>query len=204
MISRIDLRATLQRSSDRAELQTYLQQLVGQPFLFLQFSYGDELTLHFGRLGQSSSTSSSSLARLSKGSYIIGARASSWFVTAQMSPYLLVARSQPASRAQKHFTQVTPEQLEASEFLRPGKRIVAVNTSTLGTRTRSAYAFGLSVLLEDDAALSILPSATSKRHHRKHEVADWEIFTPYERYFAVGPGARWSYLPSRTASQTSA
>jgi hypothetical protein len=28
-------------------------------------------------------------------------------------------------------------------------------------------------------------------------VADWELFTPYDRYLKVGPGPKWEYTPSK-------
>jgi len=65
MISFVDLRATRERSADYLELRAYLQQLVGQPFLFLRFSYGDELTLH---VGQPTQYRSSRLTHLARGS----------------------------------------------------------------------------------------------------------------------------------------
>lgn len=201
MISSVDLRGTRERSSNADELRAYLQQLVGQPFLWIRFSYGDELTLHFGQPRQ---YRSSRLARLTKGSYIIGARASSWFLRTNVPPTVIVGTSRPTSFTAKNLKPLTPEQTERSEFLTPGSRILAVDAINLGTGTGPAYGFGLSVLLEDSASLMVLPPATTKRNHGRQRVADWEVFTPYERYLAVGPRLCWSYLSSRTLAGASA
>ena len=201
MIASVDLRATREQSSNHLELRAYLQQLVGQPFLLIRFSYGDELTLHFGQPRQ---YRSSKLAHLTKGSYIIGARASSWFLRTDSPPTVVIGTARPASFASKHLRPLTYEQVEESVLLRAGARVVGVDAIMLGTGRRSAYGFGLSALLEDGASLLVLPPPIVKRNSRSGHVADWEIFTPYERYFSVGPGLRWSYLTSRASKEASA
>src|SRR5262249_12124170 len=51
MVGTVDLQSTCESTSeDVSGLWTYLQQIVGQPFLFFRQSYGDELTLHLGTL----------------------------------------------------------------------------------------------------------------------------------------------------------
>jgi hypothetical protein len=100
------------------------------------------------------------------------------------------------SRNGKDLKLLTPVVLEESECLSPGARIVAIDAVILGTR-RLAYGFGLSVLLEDGSSILIEPPPPVKSNGRSRQIADWELFTPHERYFRVGPGLRWSYLPSR-------
>jgi hypothetical protein len=63
--------------------------------------------------------------------------------------------------------------------------------------------FGLLLGLSDRSTLVILPPPPSEPHagdgtddEDDVEVADWELFTPHDRYLRVGPGARWSYLDS--------
>jgi hypothetical protein len=201
MISGINLLATRERSSDRLELRAYLQQLVGQPLLFLRFSYGDELTLHFGH---PTHYASSKLAHMTKGSYVIGARASFWYLRTHMPPAIIAGESRPVSQAPRYRKQLTPEQVERADILKKDVRIVGVDAIILGTVTRSAYGFGLSLLLEDDASLLILPARRRGQNSRQRPVSDWEVFTPYGRYLSVGPGLRWSYLSSRTAAEASA
>jgi hypothetical protein len=201
LIAVVDFRAARRRSSDHCELRAYLQQLVGQPFLLIRFSYGDEFTLH---LGQPREYRSSKLSHLTKGSYVIGARASSWFLKAHRPPSVIIGTAQPMSKAAKHLKPLKPELLEASKLLRLGARIVCVDAITLGTGRRSAYGFGLSVLFEDETSLLILPSPTPRQRQRSSQIADWEVFTPYDRYCRVGPGLHWSYLPSRASNDGNA
>jgi hypothetical protein len=141
---------------------------------------------------------------LTKGSYIVGARASSWFLRIHSPPTVVIGTARPMSFASKHLRPLTHDQVEGSELLRPGARVVCVDAIMLGTGRGSAYGFGLSALLEDGASLLILPSPILKRNPRSDHVADWEVFTPYERYFSVGPGLRWSYLTSRASNEASA
>lgn len=200
MISMVNLNTTRERSSDALELRAYLQQLVGQPLLFIRFSYGDELTLHFG---QPLKYKSSKLANLSRGSYIIGARASFWLLRTHV-PAAVVIGTSSASRLWSKHKSLTPEDVEESDFLRPGTRIVTADPFALTTGTRSPYGFGLSLLLEHGASLLVIPSRPSRRNHRRHRVADWEVFTPYDRYLAAGPGLFWSYRLSRTVDPKNA
>jgi hypothetical protein len=200
MIASVDLRATRPQSSDHLGLRAYLQQLVGQPFLSFRFSYGDELTLHFG---EPRKYTTPTLTHLTKGSYIIGARASSWFLTTRSPPTVIIGTAQPVSSRTNHIRPLTKEQVETSELVESGTRIVAVDAVTLGTAKRSAYGFGLSLLLADGSSILLLPPPMLKRILRSQQIADWEIFTPYDRYLSVGPGLRWCYLASRTAKKAS-
>lgn len=195
MIASADLRATLERSSDHRPLRAYLQQLVGQPFLLLRFSYGDELTFHLGRPRE---YRSSKLAHLTKGEYIIGARTSSWFLKAGLTSTVIIGTARPIAVASKDLTPLTPEHVETTDLLRAGSRVICAEVIKVGTRARSAYGFGLLLLLEEGASLWIRPSPSLKRRTRPPEIADWEIFTPYDRYLSVGPGLHWSYMPSRS------
>lgn len=200
MIALLDFRATLECSSDHTRLRTCLQQLLGQPFLLMRLSYGDEVTLHFGQPGR---YRSSKLAHLTKGSYVIGARASSWFLKTDEPPTVLMGTARPMSIAAKNFKRLTPEQVETSNALRVGARIVCTEAIQLETK-ESTYGFGFSAALEDGASLLIVPPRAPKKRARGNDVADWEVFTPHDRYLTVGPGLRWSYLPSRAADEQGA
>jgi hypothetical protein len=202
VIASIDLRKTRRRSSDHVALRGYLQQLVGQPFLFVRFSYGDEIVLHFG---QARPYPSPKLRHLTKGSYLIAARASSWFLTTQARPTVVVGSAEPVSLESKQLKLLTPEQLEKSKLLTAGARILVADAIQLRSGRRPAYGFGFSAVLEDGSSFLIRPplgpAAGSKTGGRSREVADWEVFTPHERYLRVGPGVQWSYLASRSAGK---
>src|SRR5436305_1312348 len=87
MLGAIDLQTVQQKSTDPVALQMVLQQLIGQPFLQLRFSYGDELNLHFG---QPREYSSPKMKHLIKGSYILGTRASNWHLRPSAPPMLII------------------------------------------------------------------------------------------------------------------
>jgi hypothetical protein len=122
----------------------------------------------------------------------------------QSPPTVVLGTSRSASSWSKHLKPLIPEQVETAQLLRPGARVSAVYAVPVETGRLSAYGFGLSALLEDEASVVILPSRAPRQRPRRDQIADWEVFTPYERYLKVGPGLRWSYLPSRTPSQASA
>ncbi len=70
MTTLIDLDLTPKIESNNLEgLRAYLTQLIGEPFQFVRFSYGDELTLHFGTLKPAKSPK---LKGKVYGSYVLG------------------------------------------------------------------------------------------------------------------------------------
>lgn len=180
-------------------LAVYLQQLLGQPFQFLRFSYGDELTLHLGTLREPRGRSKSSKP---KGSYIIGARASAWFLNAPGQALIYSSATGKAKKAQP-LALISKEDIESSHLVRPGERIVAA-VPYLIRSARKPLGIGLTLVLSDGFSVSILPSMTSRAKSGRVAVADWEVFTPHNRYLRVGPGARWSYLDSTKSSDAPA
>lgn len=88
MLATVDLRGVQTESSDQVLLNAYLQQLIGEPFLHCRFSYGNELTLHFG---QPREPQSKKLKHLVVGSFILGARASDWYLKTTTIPAVYAA-----------------------------------------------------------------------------------------------------------------
>jgi hypothetical protein len=66
-------------------------------------------------------------------------------------PAVIIGTAAPTSVASKHLRRLTIEQVETSEFLRAGAKVVCV---------------------------LILPTPALKRKPRADRVADWEVFTP--------------------------
>lgn len=186
MMISVDLRSIEQNATDAALLQSYLQQLIGQPFLLLRFSYGDELSLHFG---QSIPYPSPKMQHRFKGSYILGTRASQWFMRAgSRTVYVRDLEDVPSSKAA---TPITKAELESSSPFQVGAQIVRARAIP------HAVGFGLEIGFSDGASIWINPGGD-------YEVADWELFTPFERYLRAGPGRSWSYFPSRSSASPSA
>lgn len=192
MLQSIDLTGTQQANADLELLRAYLQQLVNQPFLHFRFSYGDELSLHFGSPRK---YASKRLAHLSKGSYIIAARASNWYLSVTNPPTMIVGRSNMLAAAASTMP-VTKQQLESSTFVQKGARIVAMDAVAVSSATQSRSGYALTILLSDGTSLSIAPDV-DEALGEDDNIADWEIFTPYERRIVAGPGLQWSYSSTK-------
>lgn len=197
MLGTLDLRGVQQDSHEVTALRGYLQQLVGQPFLHARFSYGDELTLHFGEPRESRSKR---LAHRSEGSYIVAARASSWYLKTASGPTVTMAATAAAPNIPNGFVALTTEQIERSELTQPGGRIIVAD-AIFAWPEAAASGFSCSLLFSDGSSLLIVPESEISANAEKavDDVADWEVFTPHDRYLRVGPGASWSYLPSESS-----
>jgi len=97
MIEILDFKSIQESSEDRRELQSLLRQVLGQPFLFFRVSYGDELTVH---LGEARNHSHPKMKGRRKGSYIISARASCWYLRPNLNPRCLSGLRSESRKAQ--------------------------------------------------------------------------------------------------------
>lgn len=187
MIQTINYRGTKMKSEDELLLGAYLQQLVGLPFLQFRFSYGDELSLH---LGKPTKYESPKLRHLRKGSFILGARASNWYAKGSDDAVVLVGRAtSPASMSDK-------AGIEQASHIKKGAKVLSAAINPVRNRKKNV-GFGVSIAFSDGASFSIVPEIASNEMDGGDDVADWQLFTPYERFLRVGPGPKWSYLPSR-------
>jgi hypothetical protein len=203
MLGTVDLRSVQEECVDREGLQARLQQLVGQPFLQFRFSYGDELSLHFG---DPLAYASPKLKGLVKGSYIVGTRASSWRLRSTSPPVIVIGsqdypvREGQSDRPSAPLKAFSVKELEHSDFVHRGARVLFADAIPLHHSEREAFGYGLALVFSDVASLLVVPESAEKPDTAEGGTADWELFTPYERYLRVGPGVRWSYLPSRSPS----
>ena len=188
MFAMIDLRGEQTKSSDQGHLQAHLQQLVGELFLHLRFSYGDELALHFGTARPYGSPRM--MGRV-KGSYILGMRASDWHLKGS-SPSVLVIGTSEAPTA----PLLTKAQLEAANLVRPSAVVVSASVRPVTNPATDSTGYGLSLVLSDGSAFLVTP-ASPFAEPSEFALADWELFTPYERLLRAGPGLEWSYLSTR-------
>jgi hypothetical protein len=193
MLGMIDLKEIQPSSSDLFELQMLLQQLVGQPFLFFKVSYGDELTLHFGPAQVSSNPK---MKRFRRGAYMIGTRASAWLFRPSSQPVLLVGLEEGVTNASTRIKGLDIRQIETGDFVRPGSIVSFVKALPTAT------GFGLLLILSDDSGLHLVPTSGPGEASEGEDIADWEVFTPHERYLRVGPGLHWAYLDSGQSSGT--
>jgi hypothetical protein len=194
MLGTLDVRGVQENSQDIACLRGYLQQLAGEPFLCARFSYGDELILHFGEPRKSRSKK---LSHLVQGSYVVAARASSWYFKTAGGATVTMATNGSQANVPTAFVPLTTEQVEGSQFTQPGARVVAADVAVVGPA--DAAGFTCSLLLSDGSSVLIVPEIESAPDvgEAAQDVADWEVFiTPHNRYLRVGPGPIWSYLAS--------
>ena len=171
----------------------YLQQLANQPFLHFRFSYGDELSLHFG---SPRSYSSPRLKHLSKGSYIIAARASNWFLGVANPPTTIMGTCDNSTKSPSRTNPLSKQQLEASRFVKQGARILAADPILYTSGSHAHSGFALALLLSDGSSFFICPNLDDPIQE-DDDLSDWEVFTPHERCIEVGPGVKWSYVNTR-------
>lgn len=195
MMQSVDLRGVEQKAADPFLLQAYLQQLIGQPFLHFRFSYGDELSLHFGL---PRSYESPKMKHLVKGSYILGTRASRWFLRSEARPTVIFGGKEFEPQDGANLQSLSKKDLETADIMQRGARIVFASSIPFSFPFPGApvFGFGLSLSLSDGASILIAPESVETLSLTE-TIADWELFTPYERLLRVGPGVQWSYLPSR-------
>ncbi len=200
MLLSVDLCGVETKSADFLLLQAYLQQLVGQPFLHFRFSYGDEFSLHFG---QPRPYSTPKLKHLVKGSYILGTRASGWFLRSESPPVVVLGAKELEPHHAPGLKLLSKEALEKSEVVHRGARIVVASAVSFSLPLPGGFpgapgiGYGLSLYLSDGSSIQIAPESVEPLPLAENDIADWELFTPYDRYLRVGPGVWWSYLPSR-------
>lgn len=185
VIAALDYRSTHARTQgDLAGVEHYLRQLVGEPFLFVRETYGDEATFHFGvekeiRLPRGQS--------VVEGTYVLGLRASAWQVKSRTwNSGLSVS---PGNSPHANLKDVSIADLEHRSPITAGARVMEVLAQA------GVGGVELTVLMSDHSALCVRPTR-EQQSAESGTVADWELFTPFNRCLHVGPGISWEYVPS--------
>ena len=163
----------------------YLQQLVGEPFLFFRESYGRELTVH---LGIPKERKSPKLKNRVRGSL--------WMMIA-VEKTTLVLSDPPQQKPAAELKKLSPIDIEKSPLVRPGSQLVWVLPHT----DDLSGGIGLALGFSDQTRFIIRPEPPCSEEATCDdadlaEIADWEMYTPIGRYLRVGPGQKWAYLPS--------
>ena len=193
----VDLRQSSQpHSSGLDGLNLYLSQLIGEPFLFLKVSYGNELTLHFGTPREAKSLKLKNRAR---GSYILSARGSAWRLKSETTSRLVVGGLPDPRTASGLEKPISNVDLEEGKFITPGARVVAASASVA-----PSGGFALLLAFSDETSFSLIPTdpelafqgLTDDMPDKVEYVADWELLTPHGYYLRVGPWLKWDYTPS--------
>ena len=200
MIELIDLKAIRRDGSDLPDLRALLLQLIGQPFQFFRAAYGEELRLHLGDL---QGYSSPRMRGRTRGSYIVGARASSSIVSS--APRQMLAASDVVrvdSPGTPGSQRVGIDAVETGGFVAPGSIVTDAGAD------RSDRGFSLHLRFSDGSMIHIRPNPGPSESMPEIEMApddvdrrgvsDWEILTPHQRILRAGPGPRWDYADATT------
>lgn len=188
MVATVDFRGTAPRTRDDIRgLRPYLFQLMGEPFLFARESYGNELTLHFGDEVELPPFRG---RRLTEGRYVLTLRASVWVAkSVPLASYVAGDDLAPGPGV----VPITVQELETRPPITPGACVVWIEARAF----RSIGWPGgieLGIRFSDGSFLEIRPRYDPT--DPVHDLADWELFTPYKRYLKAGPGVQWEYSPS--------
>lgn len=172
--------------------ETHLLRLVGEPFLFLRRSYGDELVLHFGeRILGPARVAKHGEFRYEHGTYGLHLRGSAWVLKGGRIPAVFgggrVADLKPLLGE-----PMQPADVVAHAPVTPGARVTGVTPFTVGD---PPAAIGLRVDFSDGSALVVLPTTEEGIEPEPegttfYELADWEVRTP-QGTLQVGPGLKW-------------
>jgi hypothetical protein len=182
-----------QRSSTQGDLLglwSFLQQLVGKPFVFLRPTYGDELTLHLGaRLPPLSPKVTEP-----RGSYVLTLRGSDWWLLCGTKGKLTLSAHEQVAQPQAA-PEVTGQELAKFPSIAAGALVVQADPFS----DPGGGGFGLLLTFSDGSTVLVRPStdeAPEPGGEALAGISDWELFTPYARYLRVGPGPQWAYEPS--------
>lgn len=193
MISAFNLRDIQEPvEGDLGALKLYLQQILGQPFLFFRESYGDELTIH---LGHPNERKSPRLKNRVRGSYVVTVRGSLWTMVAAEKGMLILS-DPPKELNSAALKKLSFNELQETPLISPDANVVWA-TPFDDLSGGIALALGFS----DHGRFIIRPAPQHPEEVGSEdgdlpEIADWEIYTPLGRYLRVGPGQKWAYLPS--------
>ncbi len=168
-----------------------LAELVGQPFRFLKFSYGDELTIHFGdvRPGRASK-----LSHLEFGAYILSLRCSPWLLKSGAGGTVFDDAFPPTRYGEIIGVAISNEALESRILIEPGSLVLQVSLFT----SPDTDSIGLEIQFDDGSLLLIRPGPQEPDEPGEvdgDELADWELLGP-NGLIEAGPGPRWTFEPS--------
>ncbi len=198
MIDLIDLTEIRLGCSDLPDLQALVKQLVARPFRFFRVSYGDELRLHLGDLIPYANPR---MRARSRGSYVVGAPASTWVLFSATRQKLATTedarvQASPGVAARK----VDIKTIETESLIQPNAIVTSSNVD------RTDEGFSLQLQFSDGSMIYIRPTPSSDEVVAEAEarseavdeaaISDWEILTPHHRILTVGPGPLWSYSDS--------
>ncbi len=94
-------------------------------------------------------------------------------------------------------TPVSLGDLETRPPIPPGERIVGIDVRAIRSLDWPG-GIELGLRFSDESILTVTPRRDPD--DPLCDLADWELFTPYDRYIKAGPGMQWEYSPSNSPS----
>ncbi len=154
------------RSTDLEELHSVVRGLIGRKCWRAAFTYGGELSLHFGRrLGYQN--------RLMKGK-----RTGEWRLDTRATPWTLFTPCGSTSSKDRN---------------RDGEKSVEERLRALEGRKVTAFSVSipddfLTIAFGNDYLFQVNPNANNAKSH----LAYWKLFMPGHKLITFGPGGVWS------------
>ena len=192
--------------STASQFETSLLHLVGEPFLFLQRAYGDELILHFGEraVGSVRSTKCGGF-QYEHGTFSVHLRGSAWLIKSAVSDALFTGGIE--SEFTKALGEPTRRADAVAECPLTAGAIVTSTKPFLYSRP-PVEGIGLRIDLSDGATVIAIPTPDEPEPlsdvptgAEVCQLADWELKTP-RFVLEAGPGRRWHVrLPNVPAAR---
>jgi hypothetical protein len=188
------------------EFGAALLQLIGEPFLFMRRSYGDELVFHFGEriLGPVRKTKHGEF-QYEHGTFSLHLRGSAWVVKPgyKVDQVLSAFSSDHQAEIGKVLGAApSAASVETEATITPGARVTAV--IPFPVERPPVKGIGLRVELSDGSSVVIIPTpdeppesvpeGTPIYEIEDHKIIDWHLRTPHG-ILEVGPGMvlKWQY-----------
>jgi hypothetical protein len=173
-------------TGDLQDLWLYLQPLVGQPFLCLRESYGEEVTLHLG----SYIPQASAKMKKRRGTYVLAFRGSAWLMVTGRG--WLTLSDQQSWGLMNTNAPLVEKNLATVPAVQPQAFVVRVSPYVDPVSQRIGLLLGFS----DGSSIQLRPMAAEPEEDAKAteqlpEIADWELLTLFGQYVRVGPGLVW-------------
>ncbi len=156
---------SISRSRDLGKLHSLISDLAGQRCWKVEFAFGAELMLHFGRRLR---IRHSKLSGETEGEWILGTCGTAWNL---FTPDGIV-------RSSAEVTKDVEQSVKAIE----NTKVVEIDVGIPGNI--------LTLTFSNGCLFRILP--TLSKTEESDDVPSWELFMPGNMFVAFGPGTRWS------------
>ena len=161
----------------QATLRGIMQRLIGETCHQVDFSYGDELQLDFGKM---TAYAHSKLAHLSKGSWQLSTRATEW--TLMHNNKVLISEIDNYNKTEIEHTLWDLNNPQ----IRVLQKIQQLQEKQINNFVIDGNSMSLTLFFEDDYQLALKPDLQDDSG-----LSYWELMMPNEQILIVGPGSSW-------------